>query len=146
MHALLLLLSIRSLLPILDNLLDRRPVYHLLVPRAETRVLLGQIRRLPLSQQQVHVQMPRHKRQVRKGNLVPHQVLSPLLLQVPVNDAEDALDFIGVAVDGGLNALFRMVVGEPDFLAKIGALARGLEVQPAEGGVLFFGGGVGEVV
>ena len=65
---------------------------------------------------------------------------------MPIDNTEDALDLVGVTVNGGLNALFRVVGGEPNFLAKVGALARGLEVQPTEGGVFFLGGRVGEVV
>ena len=61
---------------------------------------------------------------------------------MPVDDAEHALDFVGVAIDGGFDSLFWVEEGEPGFLAKVGALAGDLEVEPAEGGVLLFGGGV----
>ncbi len=45
-----------------------------------------------------------------------------MLLQVAVDNAEYALDFVTVAVDGGGDALFGVVEGEPDLLAKVGAL------------------------
>ena len=53
-----------------------------------------------------------------------------MLLQVAINDAVDAFDLVGVAIDGGLD-LLRMEVGEPRFLAEVGTLTGDLKVQPA---------------
>lgn len=114
----------RSLLLVFGTLLDRGTVYNLFVPRMEMRVLLCQIRRVALRirQQARHVPIPWHKRQVGKGALLAHQVWRALLLQVAVDHAEHALDFVGVAVDGGGDALFGVKEGEPGLLAKVGAL------------------------
>ena len=54
----------------------------------------------------------------------------PLLLrQDGLQDAQNALDFVAVPVDSAGN-LLRVEVGEPSSLAEVGALARGLEVEP----------------
>ena len=106
------------------------------------RKLLCNIRLVPLvvRQQRVQIPIPRDKRQICVRDLVPRQIFRTLLLQVPINDARNALDLVGVAVDGGLDVLLWVEEGEPGFLAKVGALSGGLEVQPGEGGVFFFGG------
>ncbi len=137
-----------SLLLVLGNLLDRRAVRELLIPRMEIRVLLCDIRRLALRiRQQPHdTPIPRHKRQVRKGAFLTNQVCRALLLQMAVDDAENALDFVAVALDGGSDALFGVEEGKPGFLAKKGALARHLEMEPAEGDIFLFSGVVVERV
>ena len=129
---------------VVGHLLHTRPRHDFLVPRVEMRELLCDVRRVPLGihQQPDQIPVPRHKGQVGKGDLVSDQILGALLLQVPIDDAGDTLDLVAVAVDGGLDALLRVEEAEPGFLAEVGALARDLEVQPREGGVFFFQGGV----
>ena len=113
----------------------------------EMRVLLGNIRRFPLRirQQRRQIHVPRYKGQVGIGDLVPDQIWRALFLQVPVNDASHALHLVTVALDGRGDALFWVEEAEPGFLAEIGALAGDLEVQPAKGGVFFFGAVVVEI-
>lgn len=62
-----------------------------------------------------------------------------------LDDAEDAADLALVAGLGG-GKLLGVVVGEPGFLAKVGALTGGLEVEPLVLGVLFSAAGVVELV
>ena len=54
----------------------------------------------------------------------------PLLLrQDRLQDAQNTLDLVAVPIDSAGN-LLRVEVGEPSSLAEVGALARGLEVEP----------------
>jgi hypothetical protein len=64
---------------------------------------------------------------------------------VELDDAEDTADLALVA-GLGRGELLGVVVGEPGFLAEVGALAGGLEVEPLVLGVLLLAAGVVELV
>lgn len=89
--------------------------------------------------------IPSHPGQIGIRALIPHQVLAPRLLQMRVNDAKHALDFVLVARLGGRQFLV-VEVAEPGFLAKVRTLAGHLEVEPLVGLELFGGGRVGQRV
>jgi hypothetical protein len=89
--------------------------------------------------------VPRHKRQIRIRALVPHQPLTPTLLQLRFNHARNSPDLSPVPVEDRLRLLLS-VEREPSPLAEVRALARSLEVQPGLSEELVGGGGVGEGV
>lgn len=93
---------------------------------------------LLLIQHQVHGVLPRRKGNVDIAVLVTHHpgflgaVLFLLPLQMTLEDGSDAVDLLDVAFNSGGDRL-GMVPLEPDGLAKVGALAGGLEVEPLAG-------------
>lgn len=93
--------------------------------------------------------IPRHKRQISISALIPHQPLATSLLQVGIENTRDAPDLAAIPVQDGREVLLWVVEDEPSSLAKVRALAGGLEMQPGlreelfgRRGVLEGGGGV----
>lgn len=100
------------------------------MPRASVRHALPDL--VPrLRKHLAEAGIPRDKSHVGEGHPVAHQPLGPVTLgaQNALDDAQDAPDLGGIAVDGGLD-LLRVEVHEPGGLAEVGALAARLEVQP----------------
>lgn len=62
-----------------------------------------------------------------------------------LDDAKDAADLVLIAGHGG-GELLAVVVGEPSLLAEVGALTRGLEMEPLVLGVLLLAAGVVKLV
>lgn len=62
-----------------------------------------------------------------------------------LDDAKNAADLVLIAGLGG-GELLAVVVGEPSLLTEVGALTRGLEVEPLVLGVLLLAAGVVELV
>lgn len=83
--------------------------------------------------------------QIGVGVGVANEVVGLGLAQVELDDAEDAADLVLVA-GLGRGKLLGVVVGEPGLLAEVGALTRGLEVEPLVLGVLLLAAGVVELV
>ena len=68
--------------------------------------------------------MPRHERQIRVRALVADEVRLAGFLEMAVDHAEDATDFVAVAIQAGCQVLLRMVEDEPGSLAEVGSWFR----------------------
>jgi hypothetical protein len=79
------------------------------------------------------------------GVSVADEVVGLGLAEVALDDADDAANLVRVALLGR-GQLLLVEHGEPRLLAEVGALARGLEVQPLVLGVLLGAAGVVELV
>ena len=110
----------QSLQPILETLLHALPLTQSLVPLPRRRILL-----LPLllellahdTRRREDEPMPRHERQVREGDFVAAEVRALVLLQVRVDDADDAADLVAVALEAGGEIFLGVVEDEPGALA-----------------------------
>jgi len=113
------------------------------VPALEIRVLVHlKVHRSALDAH-LDIDIPHHEGQVCKGALVANE--PGAVVQDAVEDAGDAVDFVDVAHDGGLEP-FGVEEAEPRGLAEIGALARGLEVGILLQEVFFGDGSVRELL
>ena len=88
---------------------------------------------IPAIHQPRHRLMPHHERQVCKCALISNKVLSALLLQVAVDDTDNALDLVAITFEHRGQILLWVEEREPRFLAVVRALAGHLEMQPGEG-------------
>lgn len=124
------------------NLDDRRTILDSLIPGRKERELLLDIN---VSRQPANQLVPGSPGQIGVGVAVANEVVGLGLAEVELDDAEDAADLALVA-GLGRGELLGVVVGEPGFLAEVGALAGGLEVEPLVLGVLLLAAGVVELV
>lgn len=90
--------------------------------------------------------VPWEEHQVGVSDLVTYEVRFASLREMEIDNAKDAAYFVGIAINGRLNALLRVELqlsvyagllvgatyeGEPGQLAVVGALTAHLEVSPA---------------
>ena len=61
-------------------------------------------------------EIPGHEGDISICRLVPDKIFGPGLLQMTIDNAPDALDFVAVTVDSRSDALLRVNVGEPEVL------------------------------
>jgi hypothetical protein len=112
-------------LSLLDGGLGGLSLHQLLVPCSITRQRLfnvGLESGMLVTEDEGQHHVPGDKSQIGIGVLVTDQVVGAFGLEVLVENAEDTLDFVSVALDGR-GQLFGVVSGEPDALAKVGTLA-----------------------
>lgn len=115
-----------------------QPLHHSR-PRDQLCMPLGKARELgrgiQIRDQPSHHLIPWDPGEICVRDAVAREIRGALLSEVGVNDAEDAADLVGVA-ELGRRQLLMVEVGEPGLLSEVGALARHLEVQPLQLGVL----------
>lgn len=91
---------------LVQNLLDRRAGDQLLVPLIALGVVgLPLLLEIFIDQEADHG-VPGNEHQVRVGDLVANEVGLVGLCEVQVDDAQDALDFVAVAIDCAGDVLF----------------------------------------
>lgn len=92
-----------------------------------------------------HGKVPRDKAQIGISHLVQDEVLAAHLGQMAINHRHHALRLLQVPLDSARELLV-VEHGEPERLAVVRALARGLEEQPLLLGEAFLDGRVAELV
>lgn len=141
-----MLSSSHSLGPVLETLLHRRLLLQLLEPSPVVRhrglalllkALLHDIRHKPV---------PWHEHEVCEAQLLAHKVRLASVLEMGIDDTQNTLDLVAVAVNDRREVLLGVVHQEPSALAEVGALARHLEVRPALLLVFLWEFGVAEAV
>lgn len=119
---------------------------HALMPGTNVREALPDL--VPgLREDMIQAGVPGQERHVGKRHLVANKPLGIARLsgQVTLDDAQNAPDLVGIALDGG-RELLMVEVREPAHLAKVRALAAHLEMQPLVAEVALLQPGVRDAV